>query len=272
MDKLLIRDLTIKDEYFVGTCTHIYESNDYDRGTERRIKFMRKSYEQGLRVKVALLNGEHVGFIHAIPIEISPLGPIGENLMSIPCLIVQPNFRRMGIGKELIREAFKEAIKQDKGGIVTVGYSTNLWFMPYEFFKKVGFQVLKKEKIKLSDRNIIHERTLLWKTYESNLSEPDFLRPNYSPRILPGKIVVDVFYNSFCPISLIQIERVRRVVREFSSYISLNFYCSDDRETLMKYQIPQGIFINGKELGTIFAVSEYEIRKIIIEELKKIKR
>jgi len=272
MDSLIIRDLTMKDEYFVGTCSHVYESNDYDRCAEERIEFIRKYYKKRLRVKVALIDGEYAGFIHIIPIEISPFGPIGENLMSIPCLFVQPNFRKMGIGRKLIKEAFKEALKQDKNGLVTVGYSANLWFMPAEFFERVGFKALKIEKMEsLGEKHPNYERILLWKTYDEDVEKPDFLRPNYEFKSIPGKVVVDVFYNTFCQISLIQLERVKRVIKEFSPHIILNLYNSEDREILLKYQIPQGVFINGTELGTLYGVSEYEIRKTIIKELKRIR-
>ncbi|RLD13417.1 MAG: hypothetical protein DRI28_05915 [Caldiserica bacterium] len=270
MDKLIIRDLTMKDEYFVGTCSHIYESEDYDRCAEKRIEFISKNCKKGLRVKVAIVDGEYVGFIHIIPIEFSPFGPIGENLMSIPCLFVQPNFRKKGVGTKLIKEAFKEAIKQDRNGIVTVGYSENLWFMPAEFFKKVGFKTLKVEKMKsLGEKYPNYERILLWKTYNEDAEKPDFLKPNYEFKSIPGKVVVDVFYNTFCQISLIQLEKVKRVIDEFSSHILLNLYNSDDREILLRYQIPQGVFINGIELGTLYGVSEYEIRKTIVKELKR---
>ena len=272
MGSLLIRDLTMKDEYFIGTCSHMHESNDYDRCAERRIDFISKNYNKGLRVKVAIIDGKYAGFIHIIPIELSPFGPIGENFMTIPCLFVQPNFRKKGVGRKLIKEAFKEAIKQDRNGLITVGYSTNLWFMPAGFFKKVGFKILKVEKVEsLGERYPNYERILLCKTYEENPGEIDFLRPSYEFKEIPGKVVVDVFYNTFCQISLIQLDRVKRVVNEFSPHVLLNLYNSDDREILLKYQIPQGVFVNGMKIGTLYGVREYEIRKTIIEELKKIK-
>ncbi|MFX1492911.1 MAG: hypothetical protein ACFFBZ_01375 [Promethearchaeota archaeon] len=65
--------MTKDDEYYVGTCTHINENNtEYEMSAIRRISWLRSMEKYGLRVKVALLDGNHAGFLYFMPIEINP--------------------------------------------------------------------------------------------------------------------------------------------------------------------------------------------------------
>lgn len=91
------RDMDATDEYFVGTCTHTDESDEIDSCARRRLVWLRGMHEKGLRVKVATLNGERAGFLYVIPIEFCPWGPLGHDLLVIPCLYVPKKV--MGWGK-----------------------------------------------------------------------------------------------------------------------------------------------------------------------------
>ena len=72
MSDTIIRDMTAADETFVATCSHVRESDEIDAHGEKRLAWLRGRHRQGLRVKVALRGDEHVGWLHVIPIEISP--------------------------------------------------------------------------------------------------------------------------------------------------------------------------------------------------------
>jgi len=115
-----IRDMDTADEYFVGTCTHTAESEEIDTCAARRLAWLRSMHDRGLRVKVAALNGERAGFLYAIPIECSPWGPLGRDLLVIPCLYVLQEGH--GLGKALIAAAEEEAKRHGRKGIVTIGY------------------------------------------------------------------------------------------------------------------------------------------------------
>jgi len=119
-----------------------------------------------------------VGFIHLIPIEICPWGPIGENLLVIPCLVVLSKARKRGIGRELIISAERKALHQGFKGLVTIGYYHGHWFMPAAFFKKCGFKVVKRE----------NEKAILWKICDSTVKEPTMLTPNYHFNPHPNKV------------------------------------------------------------------------------------
>ena len=95
MSSIEIYDMRDKDdEYLVGTCTHVNGKSEHIRKegkdffTNRRIARLRNMHEKRSRVMIASINGQQVGFLHYMPIEICPWGAIGQELMVSPCLSV----------------------------------------------------------------------------------------------------------------------------------------------------------------------------------------
>ncbi len=72
MSAVQIHNIDGTTEYFVGTCSHVNESDETDAVAERRITWFRKTHEKGLRVKVATLGEKQIGFLYVMPIEICP--------------------------------------------------------------------------------------------------------------------------------------------------------------------------------------------------------
>jgi len=112
MSSVEIYDMMDKtDEYFVGTCTHVNYisvhmlSEEIDTFAKRRIAWLQSMYQKGSRVKIASIDNDQVGFLHIMPIEICPWGPIGQDLMVIPCLTVMGKANGSGIGRALINSA-----------------------------------------------------------------------------------------------------------------------------------------------------------------------
>ena len=233
------------DEYFVGTCTHVNDTpeclsrNEIDVSAKRRIDWLRGMEEKGSQVKVASIANDQVGFLHIMPIEICPWGPAGKDLMVIPCLCVLERTKHRGVGRALINSAEEAAREQGCKGIITVGYYyDDCWFMPAPFFEKCGFSVVKSNS----------KTVILGKFFDLPVKLPQLLKPNYQFKSIPGKVVVDLFWNTFCQTSAIEAQQVREVASEFGESIIVNEYCADDRLTLSSYQIPRRIFINGKEI------------------------
>ncbi len=266
MSAVQIRDMDVTTEYFVGTCSHVSESDEIDACAKRRITWLKNVYEKGLRVKVAILDDKQVGFLYVIPIEVCPWGPLGRDLLVIPCLFVLNKEKSKGAGSSLIVEAEKEARRQGKRGIVTIGYYHDFWFMPAPFFERVGFSVAKRRKTNPGE--LFGDVAVLWKIFDSSAEVPRFLKPNYQFRAITGKVVVDLFWNVFCQTSNIEAQRVRQVVAEFGESVVLNEYSSDDPIVLSRYQMPRGIFINGKEIGWGYEAPKDGIRKAISQVLR----
>jgi len=259
MSAVEIRDMQIADEYFVATCTHENESAEIDACARRRLAWLKSMYEKGLRVKVAILDDSQVGFLYLMPIEICPWGPLGSDLLVIPCLVALSKLKGEGIGRALINEAEEEARSQKKKGIVIIGFYHEHWFMPAPYFEKRGFKVGQRKG----------ERAILWKTFDSSADPPRFLEPNYQFKPLPDKVVIDLFWNTFCETSDIEAQRVQEVAAEFEDSVVLHEYCADDRNILLRYQIPRGIFVNGKEIWWGYEAPKDGIRKAISQAVKK---
>jgi GNAT superfamily N-acetyltransferase/thiol-disulfide isomerase/thioredoxin len=271
MPEVQIRDMDESTEYFVGTCTHVNESEEADACGRRRVAWFREMHEKGLRVKVALLDETPIGFLYAMPIEVCPWGPLGRDLLAVPCLFVQNEQKGKGAGSALIAEAEEEAGRQGKKGLVTTGYYHDFWFMPARFFEKCGFSAVGKlrEVTSEGEKEFLGKEAILWKVFDSSAEPPKFLEPSHQFKSIPGKVVVDLFFNCFCGTSNGEAQRVREVAAEFGDSVVLNEYPADDPAVLRRYQLPRGIFINGKQIGWGYEAPREGIRKAISEALAK---
>jgi GNAT superfamily N-acetyltransferase len=265
-----IRDMEKSDEYYVGTCTHVHESKEIDRGAERRIEWLRSTHGKGVRVKVALVGGKRVGFLHLVPIEICPWGPLGQDLMVIPCLVVQETSKGKGIGRALLRTAEEEALRQNLKGLVTVAYYHNFWFMPAPFFESCGFSSASqiREPTREGEKEYLSNEALLWKVLDSSASAPHHLEARARSKLRHDKVVVQLFWNTFCQTSNIEAERVRRIAAEFGDAVVLREYCTDDPVILRRYQTPRAILIDGTEIGWGYEAPEEGIRTAIAKALR----
>jgi thiol-disulfide isomerase/thioredoxin len=258
MGLMEIRDMDKTSEYFVSTCSHINESEEIDACSKRRTAWFKKMERKGLKIKVAFFDKNPAGFLYLMPIEVSPWGPIGKGLLVIPCLYVLNKNQKNGLGKILIQEAEKEAKKQKKKGIVIFGYYWDFWFMPAAFFEKLGYKVAQKRG----------KEAILWKVFDFSAEVPKFLESKYEFKPIQGKVVVDLFYNTFCQTSNIEAERVKEIAKEFGNKVVLNEYGADDQKILSLYQVPRGIFIDGKEIGWGYEAPKEGIREAINQALK----
>jgi len=246
----IVRDMQEADGYFVGTCSHVNESPQIDANGARRLAWLQGRFAQGDRVKVALADGKPVGFLHLSPIEISPLGPLGEDLSVITCMFVGWNSQGRGIGKALVQAAVEESSRGGRQGIVTLAYDHDFWFMPARFFEKQGFIPICRK-----DTQVIQ-----WKPFSESAVPPTFLVPDCRYEPIPGKIVVDLFWMTFCGAE--DREVVVRVVSEFSDVV-VREHCSDDREVLLRYQIPRGVYLGGQKIDWDYEDPERGFRKAI---------
>ena len=268
MPQIIVRDMTGADEYFVSTCSHVNESDETDACGRRRLAWLQGMHADGLRTKVALLDGEHAGFLYAMPIEICPTMLLGRDLLMFPCLWVIQEAKSKGVGEALVVEVELEARRQHKKGVATMGHYGDFWFMPAAYFEKHGYSAI------LRDGN----KAALWKVFDESAEPPEFMEPTHEfapgpvpvPGPGPGRVVVDLFWFTFCQTVDIEAQRVREVVSEFGDAVTLNEYCADDREILLRYQRPRGIFINGKEIGWGYEAPKDGIRNAIVEAMEKL--
>ncbi len=251
---ILIRDMTKDDEYYVGTCTHVNENNvEYEESSLRRISWLKSMEKHGLRTKVALLNGVQVGFIYVIPIEINPWYIQGKELMVFPCLVSQSKFSLKGVGKQLIKAAEEETLKQERKGIATIGHFWDFWFMPAKYFEKLGYKVVAKRA----------EEAILWKQFDPSAERPQFREINYDYQPVKGKVVIDLFWNTFCQTSDVEAQRVREVVSEYEDQVVLNEFSADNLSNLRTYGLTRAIYVNGKLVEVGPEIEKEELRQKI---------
>jgi len=252
-----IRDMQPSDEYYVSCCTHVNESDDIDEAAAVRLAFLRGMHDAGLRAKVALLEGRHVGFLYVMPIEVCPWGPLGSDLAAVPCLFVVTDEQGAGIGRALLEAGEGEARRQGMKGVTLQALHSDFWFMPASFFEKHGYEEIDRRG----------RFGLLWKPFDPKAVPPRFLTPSYTYEPVPGKAVVDLFWNAFCETSAVETLRVREVAAEFGDAVVLNEYPAEDREVLLRHQIPRAIYVNGEEIGWGHEAPREGIREAITKAL-----
>jgi len=256
----IVRNMQPEDEYFVSTCSHVDESEETDACGVRRRNLFRKLRPKGLAIKVALLDDERVGFAYGIPIEHASWGPLGSELMAVPCLYVLDKATGRGIGRKLLDTIERDARTTGlKGTTITAyrGLYSADWFMPASYFEHLGYEVVDTRRGEI----------LLWKPFTSDASKPTFLEPDYAYQPIEGEVVVDLFWNGFCQTSDIEAQRVREVCAEFGDRVVLNDYCAEDRRTLLQHQIPRAIYVNGREIGWGYEAPKEGIRTAVVQAL-----
>jgi GNAT superfamily N-acetyltransferase len=261
MSKIIIEDLNSDNEYYVSACTHVNETEETDAAAARRLSWLTRMYDSGVRAKAATLNGKTVGFIYVFPIEVCPWGPLGKDLAVVPCLFVPNDYTGKGIGDALLAASEEEAREQGKKGLVIMAYYGDFWFMPAPYFEKKNYTFADGSK---EDGGY----ALLWKQFAEDADPPRMLKPDYSFEPVEGKVVIDLFYNTFCLTSDTEAQRVREVTAEFGDRVILNEYPADDPEVLRRYQLPRGIYVNGKWIFWGYEAPREGIREAIEKALK----
>jgi GNAT superfamily N-acetyltransferase len=244
-----------EDEYFVSTCSHVNESPELDASGQRRAEWIRKRAPLGLRVKVGLLNGAHAGFAYLLPVEQAPWQIVGQDCLYVPCAWVLPSLSKQGVGQCLLEACEAEARRQGRKALVAG--------MPRDFLAKRGYVAARQEG----------KAAIYWKVFDPSAMVPGFLKAQ-SPYVfapVPGKLVVDLFWNSFCQTSEVEAARVRKVAREFGEQIILREYCADNRQILLRYAQPRGIYVNGRRIGWGYEAPEDGLRDSFSKALAELR-
>jgi len=214
-------------------------------------------YEQGMRVKVALLDGQHAGFVYLFPIEIAPEGPVGKDVSVIQCLAVRDRMKGHGAGGALVAAAEGEARKQGRKGIVVTAFYHDFWFMPAPFFETCGFAVARR----------MGEAAILWKVFDDSAEAPAFMERRYRFVQIEGKVAIDLFWSRSCLTTDTEAQRVREVAAEFGDAVELREYCSDDPAIRARYAIYRAILIDGKEVRWGYEAPKDGLRQAIREAM-----
>jgi GNAT superfamily N-acetyltransferase len=248
---------------FVSLCTHIdAKEQDCFSAAEIRKKWLLDRSKKGLRVKVAVDKGKPVGLVHCLPIELDTWGMSGKDLMTVPCLTL--NYKLVyeqkigtGYGRALIQSAEDEAKKTGKKGIAILCYDNDFWFMPASFFKKLGYEEIQRDK----------ETVIVWKDF-GGAEPPKLHKSKFIPQKLSDKVAVDVVWNPMCLTSIVEVDNVTEVCKEYGDEVVLREFNAGDLDFLKKYEISRGLFFNGISKCWGYEAPKDEVRKVIEDLLR----
>jgi len=248
---------------FVSTCTHSV-SSQLDSITAERARWIRANLDRGLKIKIAVAEGHPLGFAHCLPIELGTWEIEGRDLMAIPCLTlsydrVYSGQKGSGVGKALV-QAVEEEARKSKKGVVVLCYDHDFWFMPFSFFKKLGYQEADRR-----DNEVIMLKTF------APVDPPRFVDFSPTTELVPGKVVVDAFWQSICPTPIEEMQNIKKVCAEFGERVILHAINTTDPKNRSQYPVSRALFINGARITFEDVGSPEEIREAIGKELESIR-
>jgi GNAT superfamily N-acetyltransferase len=263
---MTVVDLTEEHMPFVVSCTHTDSPGGETQEAVNKVResWLKDTMAEGLKVKVAVDDGEPAGFAHCLPIELGAWGMSGRDLMTVPCLTLA--YRRVyerqqgsGYGRALMEAVEEEAKKADKKGVAILAYDNDFWFMQASFFRRLGYEEAAR------DGNAV----IMLKAFEP-VAPPVIHRLNYQPELVPGKAVVDAFWTPICPTSIEEILTVRNVCAEYGDRVRLNEFNCGEKETLERYQTSRALFVNGQRKDWGYAAPRDEFRAEIEKALTEL--
>ncbi len=260
-----IIDLTGENEDIYFVCLEEWSDEMREAGDHKR-EWYTKMKDRGLRVKLARDDdGKIGGMIQYLPVEHSWIQ--GEGIYFIMCIWVhgykqgRGDFRKRGMGKALLKAAEDDVRKLGAKGIAAWGIAMPFW-MRASWFKKHGYRKVDKE----------NGMVLLLKGFSEDVRQPRWMRPRKRPGTTPGKVNVTAFVNGWCPAGNITFERARRAASKLGEAVEFNAIDTSDRDNLIEWGIPSGIFLDGKEITTGPPLSYDKIHRKIEKRIKKLKR
>ncbi|MCK5548648.1 MAG: GNAT family N-acetyltransferase [Thermoplasmata archaeon] len=258
-----IIDLDEKNEKLYFVCLEDWSDQMKEAGDHKE-RWFGKMKDKGLRVKLALNDeGQVGGMIEYMPIEDS--NAEGEDLYFVNCIWVhgykegRGNFQKMGMGKALIKAAEEDARSLGVKGIAAWGISEPVWINA-SWFKKQGF-----EKVD-SDRGSV----LLWKPFSKDALPPRWIKTNWTPELISGKVTVTSLFDGQCPAGSIVHERAKRAAEEFGDSVAFRVLDTSTKEAMRKYGERSALYIDGKNVYAGPPPSYDELRELMAKRIKKL--
>ncbi len=255
--EVLVRLASEEDIPFLAACGHTEDDQEIHDSVRRKTDWFKRQWKEGLISLIGFVRGERAGCLNMFPVENCPWGPKGKDLLVMPCLFVTWDYQGKGLGKALMEKAIQIVMSSGRKGLVAFGFSDPEWFLPASFFRRFGFEEISQNA---------GER-LMWLKFVDDAVAPEQLVSRYIYRPIAGKIVVDLFFNSFCQTSDIEAQRVKEVAGEFRDKVVLNVYSAENSGVRERYKLSRGIFVNGRELFWGYEAPREGIREAVREAL-----
>jgi predicted GNAT family acetyltransferase len=200
-------------------------------------------------------NGVVIGHLYWAPSD-QALAPydIEEGVAYIYCDWVQEQHRDKGGARMLFQELVDQLRSKGYKGILVDGTDFE-GYMYYGHFLKRGFRIIRQaEASRLMfyplKRQAVEVKPLQAKIARSSSSTVDIL----------------VIGAHFCPVGASAVLAVRKIAQQFGDRVVVTEVAAN-RETIARYGVADGIFINGK-LKFFGPVTEAQVRQAIEAEFK----
>ncbi len=254
-------------EPFLDTYCHCLEdwSDEIKEAGDHKRLWYERMKGRGLRVKLAVADGQAVGMIQYVPIELGYAE--GRDLYSILCIWIHGykqgvgNRQKRGLGTALLQAAEEDAKALGAKGMTAWGVSLP-FFMRASWFRKHGY--LKAD----SNGSIV----LLWKSFEAGAVPPLWIREKKRPEAGTEKPRVTAFVSGWCPAMATVYERARRAAAEFGDAVEFQGISTADRALYLDWGISDGLFIDGRPVRTGPPPSYAKIRRKIARRAKRAKK
>jgi len=120
-----------------------YMSKRKSEGYQRKLKWLRDRFDEGLKIKMLDLRQGGRGFIEYTPGEFGWRAVNAKGYMLIHCIWVAGKSKGKGYATLLLNECIKDAKKTEMKGVAVVTSEGN-WLVGKEFFLKHNFESVDK--------------------------------------------------------------------------------------------------------------------------------
>lgn len=259
-------DIIDLDDKHLGdylVCLESWSAEIREAGSHKELWY-RHMKDKGLRVKVAVDGDKTCGMIQYVPIEHAFAE--GKDAYFIHCIWVHGHKqgvgdqRKKGVGKALLKAAEEDAAALGAKGMAAWGVSLPV-FMRASWFKKQGYVKIDKTSIQV----------LMWKPFVKEAVAPKWIREKKRPQPKEGKVAVTAFLSGWCPAMGMTFERAKRAAAEFGDKVEFEGISTLDRGVFLDWGIPDGLFVDGKQVRTGPPPSYDKIHKKIAKKVKRLK-
>ncbi|MBN2200775.1 GNAT family N-acetyltransferase [bacterium] len=241
-------------------------SDDIREAGGRKAAWLEKMKNRGLKVKVAVEDGETVGMIQAVPIEQSQAE--GKNLYFIHCIWVHGHKgkgvgdrRGRGIGKAMLSALEEDVRTIGAKGMAAWGLALPFW-MRASWFRKQGYRKADRDGMAV----------LVWKPFAEDAEAPRWIRRKKTPGRIDGKVAVDAFVNGWCNVQNTAIERARRAAATFGDRAEFRLVDTSERPAFLEWGLSDALFIDGKPVRIGPPPSYEKIRRAMEKRINKLPR
>lgn len=212
------------------------DSKTSNTGVAAKKEWLADRINEGLQFKK--LNSRGKVFIEYLPAEMGWMPIKADGYILINCHWVSGSYKGKGYGSKLLKECEKEAISQEKKGVVIVTANKKKPYLSDKsFFLKHGYKVVDTAPSYFE---------LLVKQFNEKATLPQFSESVKTD--LTGQLQgIDIFYTAQCPFTIPYVEMLKATILE--SDIPIRTHQIKTRTEAQNHICPittYSVFVNGK--------------------------